>query len=83
MRRIAAGVAATDYNNVVVTLFHVKHPLLAQTERREDLIEDMLHIDPPDQGIKGDDGATKMLGDDLCPDFDLQSLDCPSQIICR
>ena len=56
-----SGVSATDDDDIEI-MFHVKHPLLADAEAGENLVEDILDIDPAHQRIEGPDGTAQFLG---------------------
>ncbi|SLN24607.1 hypothetical protein PSA7680_01029 [Pseudoruegeria aquimaris] len=49
---IGAGVATAHYDHIKGRMFHVKHSLLTKTETGKDLVEDLLYIDAPHQGVQ-------------------------------
>jgi hypothetical protein len=63
MCRITSSVASANHDDV--EMFHVKQSSLTDTERREDLIQEILHVDASYQRIQCSNSTTDFVGDEV------------------
>src|SRR5690606_35201459 len=67
MGSFSTGVTAANYDDIKISMFHVKHSLLSQTETGENLIKNILNPDPSDKHIQASDRQMQILGGQFSP----------------